>query len=407
MQKSYGWILLSYAFVIFYFLIVGDRIVTSVFVIALAIYHLVELYQEREKQHTDIENKMTMMQHKLSQTEKLKEETYHQFISLSTTLGSGVLLVNAEGKIDFANKDITHYFNIEVTDKDYQILTNVKPLYKFVNEAFLLEEPRREQIHFQEHFYDLISTPIFENKIFQGCIIIVHDISLIKTAERFQKQFTADVSHELKTPLSTIKGFTEILSRGDKVSNADKEEFIEIIQKEVSRMETIITDLLIISKMDRVDYELEYKKNDIKAMIEDAVGLLKHDIEQKNLVLIQNIEIKSFMFDYAKMHHVMLNLIRNAINYTDEGHIEIKGYVEKGQYVIEVVDTGIGISKDEMDMIFKRFYRVDSARSRDTGGSGLGLSIIKNVVRKHDGTIEVDSEVGVGTTFKILLPMKK
>ena len=368
---------------------------------------MVELYQERETQHIDTENKMTMMQHKLSQTEKQKEETYQQFISLSTTLGSGVLLVNAEGKIEFANKDINHYFQVEVSDKDYQTLINVKPLYKFVNEAFLLEEPRREQIRYKEHYYDLISTPIFEDLMFQGCIIIVHDISLIKTAERFQKQFTADVSHELKTPLSTIKGFTEILSRGDKVSNEDKKEFIEIIQKEVSRMEIIITDLLVISKMDRVDYELEYKKNDIKPMIENAIGLLKHDIERKKLDLFQDIESKSFMFDSTKMHHVMLNLIRNALNYTDEGNIEVKGYAQKGQYIIEMKDTGIGIPKNEIDMIFKRFYRVDAARSRDTGGSGLGLSIIKNVVRKHDGSIEVDSKEGKGTTFKILLPMKK
>jgi two-component system phosphate regulon sensor histidine kinase PhoR len=103
----------------------------------------------------------------------------------------------------------------------------------------------------------------------------------------------------------------------------------------------------------------------------------------------------------------MLNLIRNAINYTDEGHIEIKGYAQKEQYIIEVIDSGIGIPKDEIEMVFKRFYRVDAARSRDKGGSGLGLSIIKNVVKKHDGTVEVESKVGEGTTSKIILPMKK
>ncbi|MGS0972696.1 MAG: ATP-binding protein [Candidatus Izemoplasmataceae bacterium] len=407
MHKTYVWIIISYVFVLIYFLVVGDKIVGALFLIALMIYHAAELYNEREKQHADTETKMTMMQHKLSQTEKQKEETYQQFISLSTTLGSGVLLVNAEGKIAFANKDFNHYFGIEASDKDYQTLINVKPLYKFVNEAYLLEVPKREQIHFKEHFYDLVSTPIFEDELFQGCIVVVHDISLIKTAERFQKQFTADVSHELKTPLSTIKGFSEILSRGTKVSEEDKKEFVEIIQKEVTRMETIISDLLIISKMDRVDYELEYTKNNIQATIEDAVALLKHDIHNKNLTLYQNVEAKSFMFDYTKMHHVMLNLIKNAINYTDEGHIEIKGYVDKGLYIIEVSDTGIGIPENEMEMIFKRFYRVDTARSRDTGGSGLGLSIIKNVVKKHDGHIEVSSEEGKGTTFKIFLPMKK
>lgn len=407
MRKTYVWIFLSYAFVMFYFLIVGDRFVTTFFLICLMIYHAVELYQEREKQHADAESQIQIMKHKLTQTEKQKEETYQQFISLSTTLGSGVLLVDAEGKIAFANKDINHYFHIDVSDKDYQTLTNIKPLYKFVNEAYLLEEQKREQIYYKDHFYDVISNPIFEDDIFQGCIIIVHDITLLKTAERFQKQFTADVSHELKTPLSTIKGFTEILSRGSSVSKEDKEEFIEIIQKEASRMETIISDLLVISKMDRVDYELEYKNNNIKSMIEEAISLLERDLKSKGLALHQDIETKSFMFDYTKMHHVVLNLLKNAINYTDEGHIELKGYTKKEHYIIEISDTGIGIPKDEIDMIFKRFYRVDAARSRDTGGSGLGLSIIKNVVKKHEGFIEVESEENVGTTFKIYLPMKR
>jgi two-component system phosphate regulon sensor histidine kinase PhoR len=237
--------------------------------------------------------------------------------------------------------------------------------------------------------------------------VIVHDISLIKTAERFQKQFTADVSHELKTPLSTIKGFSEILARDGKISKEDKKEFIEIIQKEVTRMETIISDLLVISKMDRVDYELEYSKSNMQSTIEDAVSILKNDLEQKGLTLYQDIESKTFMYDYTKMHHVLLNLVRNAINYTDQGHIELKGYVDKNNYVIEVSDTGIGIPEEEKEKIFTRFYRIDTARSRDTGGSGLGLSIIKNVIRKHEGFIEVSSEVGKGTTFKVSIPMKK
>jgi len=407
MKQTYFWIVFAYAFVLFYFLVVGDKIVTSVFLIGLLIYHAAEIYQEREKYEENTESKMTVMQHKLMQTEKQKEETYLQFISLSTTLGSGVLHVDAEGKISFVNKDFKEYFDLDVKQKDYQVLTNIKPLYKFVNEAYLLEEPKREQIHYKERFYDLISTPIFEDAIFQGCIVIVHDISLIKTAERFQKQFTADVSHELKTPLSTIKGFSEILARDGKISKEDKKEFIEIIQKEVTRMETIISDLLVISKMDRVDYELEYSKSNMQSTIEDAVSILKNDLEQKGLTLYQDIESKTFMYDYTKMHHVLLNLVRNAINYTDQGHIELKGYVDKNNYVIEVSDTGIGIPEEEKEKIFKRFYRIDTARSRDTGGSGLGLSIIKNVIRKHEGFIEVSSEVGKGTTFKVSIPMKK
>ena len=292
-------------------------------------------------------------------------------------------------------------------NKDYNSLVKIKPLYKFINQAYLLEKSFREQIQYLDKYYDLVSTPIFEKDLFQGCLIIVHDITSLKNAERFQKQFTADVSHELKTPLSTIKGFSEILARDVDMKKEDRVEFITLINKESTRMESILSDLLIISKMDRLDYELNLEKVNIKDLIIENIDSLKHKITNKNLKYKIDVEDCILQLDKNKIGQVVLNLVRNATNYTDEGEINIIGKIEGSKYKIQVIDTGIGINKVDFDKIFKRFYRVDNARSRDTGGSGLGLSICKNVVLKHGGSISVDSVRNVGTTFEIILNIKK
>jgi len=253
----------------------------------------------------------------------------------------------------------------------------------------------------------LINTPIFEGRFYKGCLIIVHDITAIKTAEKFQKQFTADVSHELKTPLSVLKGFSEILDRDQEMDIIQRVDFIKMIKKEVTRMETIITDLLTISKMDRLDYELKLEKIDVTTVINDTINLVRSFAVEKKLKISHNLESCYLNIDATKLSLAFTNLIKNAINYTDEGGIKIKGEISEKRYIVTITDTGIGIDDSEQENIFKRFYRVDSNRSRETGGSGLGLSITKNVVLRHGGTITVDSKLEKGTTFRICLPISK
>lgn len=400
-------IIILYSLVILLILVLKETSITFLLILALMLFHIFGFSGEREKLNQNNEDSLKKVLSKLSKTQKESQDSYRRFISLTKTLGSGLMMVNEDGAINFANKDFNQYFSFENNYKNYNSLLKIKPLYKFVNQAYLLEKSSREQIQYLEKHYDLVSTPIFENDVFQGCLILVHDITNLKTAESFQKQFTADVSHELKTPLSTIKGFSEILVRDVEMEKKDRIEFITLINRESIRMESILSDLLIIAKMDRLDYELNLQEINIKDLILESVDSLKYKINNKNLKC--NIEAQDCILDLDKnkMGQVIINLVRNAINYTDKGKINIDGRIDREEYILQVRDTGIGIDKDNFENIFKRFYRVDTARSRDSGGSGLGLSICKNVVLKHSGKITVNSKRNEGTTFQVILNIKK
>ena len=394
-----------YFITLLYVIFIKETIGVSILIVLLYVITVFIYISNKLKQDEEKETSLGVVLQRLDQTQKENEETYKQFLSLSKTLGSGVFMIDDTGKITFSNKDMENYFGINFNKKDYNEISGIKPLFKFVNEAYLTEKPHNKQITYRNSYYDLTSTPLFEKDIFNGTLILVHDITVLKTAEKFQKRFTADVSHELRTPLSAIKGFSEILNRNETMKEEDKTEFIALIQKEAERMEVILSDLLVISKLDRIDYELELQAANIKNIIEESITVLKTKIKDKDLALKTNLEDCILDVNKVKISQVILNLIKNAISYTDEGFIHIDGKKEKGFYIIQISDSGIGIPKDKQEVIFKRFYRVDKARSRDTGGSGLGLSISKNVILKHGGDISVESKVGKGSTFTIKLPI--
>lgn len=400
-------IFFMYLFAILYTVLVQNTIGIVLIILIIFIIHIyLNIIKERISD-LEKENSLDKVLQRLDKTQKENEETYKRFLSLSTTLGSGVFMVDDEGKITFSNKDVENYFGIDFNSKDYNEIVEIKPLYKFVNKAYLTEQKQRAQIEYNDHFYDLTSTPIFESDIFTGALILVHDITLLHSAEKFQKRFTQDVSHELRTPLSALKGFSEILNRDENMNEKDRKEFISLIHKEAERMETILNDLLMISKLDRLDYEMEIEAVNIRDIIEESITILRTKSNEKGLELTCDAEPCELLLNKVKISQVLINIIKNAINYTDEGSIEIKGRIKTGIYEIQIKDTGIGIEDSKKDLIFKRFYRVDKARSRDTGGSGLGLSISKNVVLKHDGKIYVKDNIKKGSIFVIELPIKK
>ena len=315
-------------------------------------------------------------------------------------------MIDADGIIQFANSDINSYFGRDFNGKRLADVEDITDLHSFMSQSFALETVLREQIEHRNRFYDLISTPMFEEEMFRGSLILVHDITLLKTAEEYQKRFTADVSHELRTPLSTIKGFSEILSRNGHMKDDERQEFIELIHKEAERMELILKDLSQIARLDRLDYELERTPTDTRELVKECLSVLRKTIDDSGLEVVVDVAPHVLNIDKHKMSQVLINMVKNAISYTDEGSITIIGQRDKKRYVLTIADTGIGVAEEDHKKIFKRFYRVDRARSRDTGGSGLGLSISKNTILKHGGSIDVASKLGEGTTFTITLPLK-
>lgn len=395
-----------YAIALTYALILTGDFLLAVIIIVLAIYHITSLRSLDSEHIKDKDTSVRSLQYRLNKTIQEKEATLEQILSLSDSFSFGLMMIDEEGKIVISNKDMMHFFGIDLKGKSYIELQSVNKLYDFVHQSFILESSLRRQIHHKPYDFDLISTPLFENHLFKGCFVIIHDISMLKNAEKYQKRFTADVSHELKTPLSTIKGFSEILLRDTDIDIEKRTEFLRFIQDESLRMEILLRDLTVIAQMDRVDFELELANINIHELVNETASRLVPKLEEKGLVFSANLEPAIMMVDSYKMQQVVTNLINNAINYTDEGSIHIEGYIEDNEYVIKVIDTGIGIKKKQREKIFTRFYRVDKTRSRNTGGSGLGLSITKNVILCHGGTIQVESELGKGSTFIVKLPIK-
>ncbi|MGL5477782.1 MAG: ATP-binding protein [Clostridium sp.] len=229
-----------------------------------------------------------------------------------------------------------------------------------------------------------------------GDVIAIQDITEMKRLENMRTQFVANVSHELKTPLTSIKGFSETLRFVEDKGTRDK--FLDIIDKESTRLTRLIDDILTLSNLENCEIE-ELEEFLPDKIIEDAVNILKDQSEKKNIKIhFDSRNRHSILGREDKFLQVAINLIENAIKYSDEDtNIYIKSYTDSNEYILKVKDEGMGIPKEDLPRIFERFYRVDKARKR--GGTGLGLAITKHIIKSFGGTIEVDSDYGIGSTF--------
>ncbi|MEZ0535858.1 sensor histidine kinase [Caldicellulosiruptoraceae bacterium PP1] len=238
---------------------------------------------------------------------------------------------------------------------------------------------------------------------FQGYLLLFNDITRLKKLENIRSDFAANVTHELKTPLTSIKGFVETLKSGALDDKNVSERFLNIIEIEVDRLQRLIEDILYISEIETINIKTNEFVS-ISEVLHECLDILREKAENKNIDI--NVSIKyDIKFNMKKdfLKQVMLNLIDNAIIYNKvNGTIEIKVYEDNTNKIIEVIDSGIGIPKEDIERIFERFYRVDKGRSRESGGTGLGLSIVKHIVRSHNGNIEVESEINKGSLFRIL-----
>ncbi len=225
----------------------------------------------------------------------------------------------------------------------------------------------------------------------------------LQAFEDSRNDFLADVSHELRTPLTYIKGYSDILSKGMYKNNEEQAEYTAIINKEANRLSFLLNDLFEMSKLQVGKFELSMEMVNINSIIEKVMMNLTPAAVDKGIVLKKNLanDIPELSLDIQRMEQVVYNLIENALKYTDIGEITVKSYQQKEMIIIEISDTGIGIPKLDIPHIWERFYRVDKSRTRKTGGSGLGLFVVKQIVEAHGGEIVVNSIEDKGSTFTI------
>jgi two-component system, OmpR family, phosphate regulon sensor histidine kinase PhoR len=240
-----------------------------------------------------------------------------------------------------------------------------------------------------------------------GAIVIFHDITDLERLEQVRKDFVANVSHELRTPLAGIIGYAETLLDGALDDKSNREQFVEIIRANAVRLGSIAADLLVLSELESGTETQEQETIAVRGVVESVLLTVEAEARERNVALQRDsIEDLYVVGSRLRLEQAVLNLVANAVKFNRPGG-EVRVGVQReasGSVAITVADTGVGIPYQDLPRIFERFYRVDKARSRQVGGTGLGLSIVKHVVERMKGTVDVESQLGRGTTFTIRLP---
>jgi two-component system phosphate regulon sensor histidine kinase PhoR len=241
-----------------------------------------------------------------------------------------------------------------------------------------------------------------------GALVVLNDISRLRTVEKIRRDFVANVSHELKTPITSIKGFLETLKEGALNDRENADRFLDIVIKHTDRLSLIIEDLLSLSRIERDTEkgEIALESGKLREVFEAVEKTCREKAQPKNIKLECTVENDLLAeINPTLLEQAIVNLVDNAIKYSEpESSVKVEAHRTAGEIVIRVQDHGCGIPRDHLARIFERFYRVDKARSRKVGGTGLGLSIVRHIVMAHKGRVDVESSLGRGSTFSIYLP---
>ncbi|WP_079479447.1 two-component system histidine kinase PnpS [Halobacillus salinus] len=340
----------------------------------------------------------------------------NQLEAVINNMGNGLVLIDEKGYILLVNRAFLETFGGDGDEYISYLYHDAIPhtaIHDTVQKIIMFEETISETfvlpVNINRKHLEVTGAPILsENQKWKGVVLVFHDITELKQLEQMRKDFVANVSHELKTPITSIRGFSETLLDGAMKDEAMLEQFLQIILKESGRLQSLIQDLLELSKLEREDFRLNIESIDIHKLLEDLTPIVKQHAEQKGVKLETDLQGESYIEgDSSRLKQVFMNLLTNAVNYTPEGGtVSVTLEDTKNLTRVSVSDNGVGIPEEEISRIFERFYRVDKARSRNSGGTGLGLAIVKHIVEGHDGTIHVESEIDRGTTFHVEIPKK-
>ncbi len=346
--------------------------------------------------------------------DKIKEvkAQNQRFEAIFSSMVEGVLVVDRSGRIVSINPAIENIFDVKKADTERKLLLEAirnNDIAELIEGILKRGEPLSSEIKLVypvSRVFQVSGTPIFEGDNVSGCLAVIHDITEMRRLETVRSDFVANVSHELKTPLTSIKGFVETLLEGAIDDNKNGRAFLQIILDHTDRLDKLVNDLLALSHLESKEIKLQQKPYDISRQIDDIImgfrsQLKKGEIEAKNEAP-KNLTVYA---DKDRVDQVITNLIDNAIKFNKKnGSVRIYCEESGGLIKVTVEDSGAGIPVKDIPRIFERFYRVDKARSRDLGGTGLGLSIVKHIVELHGGAAGVESVEGIGSKFWFTLP---
>ena len=324
----------------------------------------------------------------------------------------GILAFNLEGEVTHKNIAAERLLNLSEEDDDFEKIFSKINVDINLEKIIYLEEwtSSDKKVRIDDKYLNILFVPYKDNnQKTAGVIAVIQDITEHVKLDNMRKEFVADVSHELKTPITSIMGYADTLLEGE-YDDATKTKFLNVIASEARRMAKLVTDLLSLSRYDTNKNKIEKTEFDLGDLVKKCQEKLQIEIDKKHHK-VENLVTANVPLVYADksgIERVVLNILSNSIKYTKEnGNIKIYvGFVYNDAY-IKIIDNGIGIPEEDLSRIFERFYRVDKARSRELGGTGLGLSIAKEILNENGGSIDIKSEAGKGTEVVIRVPTKK
>ncbi len=339
-------------------------------------------------------------------SEKLKElflslkERERELETIIEFLNEGLAVIDTTDRIKIANGSFKGFTKTDWKEKFYWEILNSPELIQSIEEARKNHKPLLSETEIKGKDFLLSVTPI---PVTGEIIVLLRDITEMRKLEIIKKDLIANVSHELRTPLTAIKGYAETL---EEEIPSELKKYVNVIIKNSERLINLVNDLTTLSKIEKSEKnEKEFVDVDLGEVTTGVFSLMKSLAEKKGLNL--KIEIKGdpvIKGNPDNLNQMLINLVDNAIKYTDQGEVKIEVEDKEDEVILKVSDTGIGIPESEIPRIFERFYVIDKSRSRKSGGTGLGLSIVKHVVLSHNGKIEVKSKQGEGSQFSIKFP---
>ena len=404
MNKNYQKII--FCFIVVSILFIWNSSYAFVYLCGFTLIMIYLVYDINKQNLQQIDFYRQKKENEIREVEGEKDFNHKILNSLIKTMNLPMIFINCKGTIIFTNQSFRDAFNIKHLRGKYYKDIFVGQLLNVVDQSYVFERKFSTVTEINERYYQIESTPVFRNEsFFDGSIILFTDVSQVKEIEKMQKQFFSDISHELKTPMSAIIGSVEILQKEGIQNKETFDEFMGILLKESYRMQNIIEDILELSRLEQPRVTLSPKLIDVDSIVKDTVELFEPLAKDKHLSMFYQTKVsKELMLDYATVKTILNNLVSNAIKYSNSGVISIKAFNDKDKLTLVVQDEGIGISKDDIPLIYDRFFQVDRSRSKKLG-TGLGLSIVKRMVELNNGNISVESDQGIGSVFNVVLPI--
>lgn len=347
-----------------------------------------------------IDSKVNEVHKKMEKNQAKLEEKELRFRQTLSALPDGVVLLRKDLVIQWLNRMAERDLSL-----DPQRDIGRKFTEAFPNEALIQHIESDEWS--QRKLIDLPDGRVLEVRVISAgkkyTVVVTRDVTESKRIEDFRRDFVGNVSHELRTPLTVIKGFLELATENPNLNEEDRLHW-EMMLEQAERMSALVDDLLTLSRLERDGAPAAKEEIDVAEILEDAVAEGRMVSGGNHEIHIARVDSTEILGDFKEMRSAVTNLVTNAVRYTPKnGRIEVAWEVHGDQGVLSVKDNGIGIAPEDIPRVTERFYRVDKSRSRDTGGTGLGLAIVKHVLFRHQAQLQIESELGKGSTFKIVI----